>query len=293
MRSTETIYFDFLIIGGGPAGMAAAIQAARLGLSTTIIERDRLGGQALAAPWIENYPGFPDGISGKDLMKLFEAQLNTWSVPVIYNEVLDIEIIPPYPPLQKGGVGGFRVNNIETRCLLLAVGLTPKLVGIRGEIPYGDPARLEHADKDVLVVGSGDSAFDLASCFAEKARKVTIGMRDETPKALPKLVERALFRGVQIQANWSHKESSYDVLISCVGKEARHPLIDKLSKDLGPLELRPGEVTDIPGLFLAGDLCRGQDRHIVIAAGDGIAAAQAAHRYLSPPQRHREHREKK
>jgi thioredoxin reductase (NADPH) len=304
MRSTEKTYFDFLIIGGGPAGMTAAIQAARLGLSTTILERDRLGGQALAAPWIENYPGFPDGISGKDLMKLFEAQLNTWSVPVIHDEVLDIEQIPPspplqkggtthysrplqngsathlFPPLKKGGVGGFIVNNLETKCLLLAVGLTPKLVGIRGEIPYGDPARIDHAGEDVLVIGSGDSAFDLASCFAEKARTVTIAMRGETPKALPKLVERALSRGVQIQTNWSHSESSCNVLISCIGKEVRNPLIDKLSKVFGPFELKPGEIANIPGLFLAGDLCRGLDRHIAIAAGDGIAAAQAAYRFL-------------
>ena len=304
MRSTETVYFDFLIIGGGPAGIAAAIQAARLGLSTTILERDRLGGQAVAAPWIENYPGFPKGVSGKELMALFVEQLRKWSVPIIYEEAKHIKKIPPRPPLQKGGTtryalplqnksatnlfpplkkggqGGFIVNNVEAKCLLLALGLSPKLIRIKGEIPYGDPAHVDHTGKDVLVVGSGDAAFDLAWSFAAKARKVTVGMRSEAPKALPQLVERALSRDVRVQTNWSHKDSSYDVVISCIGKEARHPLIDKLGKVFGPFELKPVEVANIPGLFLAGDLCRGLDRHIAIAAGDGIAAAQAAYRFI-------------
>lgn len=239
---------DFLIIGGGPAGMAAAIQAARLGLSMTIVEKDRLGGQANAAPWIENYPGFPDGITGKELMASFQQQLKRWPIDVIIDEVKDIE-------------------SYNAKSILLAVGLTPKLAGISGEIPYGDPDRIDHAEKKVLVVGGGDSAFDLAWSFAKRARSVTIGMRSEKPKALPKLVERAKSCGVTIKTNWSPSDVSYDVIISCIGKEAHHPLLE--------------EMKNVPGVFLAGDICHAADRHIAIAAGDGITAAQAAYRFIN------------
>jgi len=244
---------DFLIIGGGPAGIAAAIQAARLGLSTTLIEKDRLGGQANAAPWIENYPGFPEGITGKELMTYFERQLKKWPVKVIFDDAKDIE-------------------SYDAKSVLLAVGLTPKLAGIPGEIPYGDPDRIDHSGKDVLVIGGGDSAFDLAWSFAKKARGVTIGMRDGTPRALPKLVDRAISGGVTIKTNWRPSDASYEVIISCIGKEASHPLLEKTKK--------------APGLFLAGDICHSADRHIAIAAGDGVAAAQSAYRFLNQPQRH-------
>ncbi len=243
---------DLLIIGGGPAGMAAAIQAARLGLQATIVERDRLGGQANAAPWIENYPGFPEGITGKELMSIFERQLKRWPVKVVYDEAKDIV-------------------SYEAKSVLLAVGLTPKLAGVPGEIPYGDPDRIDHSGKDVLVIGGGDSAFDLAWGFAKKARRVTIGMRGETPRALPKLVTRAASSGVQLKTNWSPLDNSYDVVISCVGKQAKHPLFEKMEK--------------ASNLFLAGDICHVEDRHVAIAAGDGIAAAQSAYRFLNLPQR--------
>jgi len=261
---------DFLIIGGGPAGIAAAIQAARLGLSTTLIEKDRLGGQANAAPWIENYPGFPEGITGKELMTYFERQLKKWPVKVIFDDAKDIE-------------------SYDAKSVLLAVGLTPKLAGIPGEIPYGDPDRIDHSGKDVLVIGGGDSAFDLAWSFAKKARGVTIGMRGGTPRALPKLVDRAISRNVRIMSlRATAKQSSeiatastrprndffkgFDLIISCIGKEASHPLLEKTKK--------------APGLFLAGDICHSADRHIAIAVGDGVAAAQSAYRFLNQPQRH-------
>jgi thioredoxin reductase (NADPH) len=261
---SENMSIDFLIIGGGPAGIAAAIQAARLGLSTTIIEKDRLGGQALAAPWVENYPGFPDGITGKELMSFFQRQLEQWPVKVIFDEVKDLE-------------------SYNAKSVLLAAGLTPRLAGIQGEIPYGDPDRIEHAEKKVLVVGGGDSAFDLAWSFAKMAASVTIGMRGDIPRALPKLIDRALSRNVRMMSLRATAKQSpeiaaastrprndffkgFDLIISCIGKEAKHPLLEKWKK--------------APGLFMAGDICHGEDRHIAIAVGDGIAAAQAAYRYL-------------
>ncbi len=238
---------DFLIIGGGPSGMAAAIQGARLGLKTTIVERSSLGGQALTAPWIENYPGFPDGITGNELMSFFQQQLERWPIKVIFEEAKDIE-------------------SYGAKSVLIAVGLTPKLAGVPGEIPYGDPDRIEHAGKDVLVIGGGDSAFDLAWGYAKKAKSVTVGMRSENPKALPKLVARAGGSGIAVKKNWSPSDVSYDLIISCIGKEANHPLLLKLDK--------------APGVFAAGDICHPADRHIALAVGDGIAAAQAAWRYL-------------
>jgi len=265
---------DFLIIGGGPAGIAAAIQAARLGLKTKLVERGQIGGQAKAAPWIENYPGFPDGISGSALMTSFEKQLKKWPIDIAFGEAIDISV------RDKKYIVHTVKESFESRSLLLAIGLTPKLLGVRGEIPYGDPNHIEHSGKSVIIIGGGDSAFDLASSFSKKAKCVTVAMRGDTPRAIPKLVDRALASGVTIQKFWELSSIPYDIIISCAGKEPRHPLLVKLERQIGPFELRAGGIEKTPGLFLAGDLCRGPDRHIAIAAGDGIAAAQAAYRYL-------------
>jgi thioredoxin reductase (NADPH) len=267
--------FDFLIIGGGPAGMAAAIQGARLGLSTAVLEKQALGGQANAAPWIENYPGFPDGVSGCLLMSSFERQLKKWPIDIILGEAIDISV------KKKKYLVHTSDKSLNAGSILLAIGLVPKLVGVPGEIPYGDPNQIDHTSKSVIVIGGGDAAFDLASSFAEKAKCVTVAMRGDTPRAMPKLVERALASGVKIRKFQELSSIPYDVVISCAGKEPRHPLLAKLQRQTGPFELKAGEIEKAPGLFLAGDVCRGQDRHIAIAAGDGMAAAQAAWRYVN------------
>jgi len=275
MKLLQKANIDFLIIGGGPAGISAAIQASRLGLKAVIIEKNRLGGQANAAPWIENYPGFSDGIAGSDLMDSFTKQLRKWNAEIIYDVVVDIE------KNAKNFIVCTSLRRYESRSVLLALGLLPKLLGIKREIPYADPFVTEHRNKSVVVIGGGDAAFDLATAFAKKARSVRIVMRSEKPRALPRLVERAVESGVRIETDHTISDIKADIVVSCIGKEPCHPLLEKLFDKFGVFELKPGMAPNIPGLFLAGDLCRGDDRHIAIAAGDGLTATQLVSRHLN------------
>ncbi len=282
---------DCAIIGAGPAGMAAAVHAVRRGLSTILYEASEPGGQALAANWIEDYPGFPEGLSGPDLMTRFFAQVEAHQTTIHRQRVQTIE--------QHEKVFCITTASIMTtaRTVILATGLVPKQLGVPGEsaligrriFAYADPRSIPHANKRVLIVGSGDAAFDQALNYARQAARVSIAVRGTTPHcnaALARRVREAnidVIRNCQIQAISEIDNNlamacqrdememliEADLMIACIGK------ISDLS--CLPHDLRRGET---PGLFRAGDCQRGRSRHIAIAVGDGTTAAIAASDYL-------------
>lgn len=266
--------YELAIVGGGPAGIAAAIHASRLGLSTTLVEKNELGGQANIAPWIENYPGFPDGIRGKSLISHFKEQLEQWNVNIVSSEALELKFNKSIFLLKTS------TCDITARNIIVATGMSPKTIGIKNEIPYADPAKTPHDGKDVLIAGGGDCAFDLAAEFALSAKSVTISMRGEKASAIARVTERAKKRGVRIIKNSDPTKIPYDIFISCIGKEMKVPFVQTLLKNFAGLTISPGEAKTPKGLFFAGDICRGRLRHIAIAAGDGIVAAQSAYERL-------------
>lgn len=283
---------DCAIIGAGPAGLAAGMQASRQGLRIALFERDRPGGQAVAANWIENYPGFPEGITGRELMSCFVQQVAAHGVAFTRDEVTAVT---------RDG-SGFLVTagsrTIRATTVICAAGLTPRLTGVPGEanlfgrriFAYADPEVVPHEGKGVLVIGSGDAAFDQALHFLRRASTVAIAMRTDAPSCAPHLLDQAAAAGIdlmsQLQLTSVAERGSGIVarferpdgmscevraaaMILCIGKERSLRFLDP-----GWLEATP------QGFFLAGDCCRGRDRHVAIAAGDGIAAAMAAHAWL-------------
>ena len=267
--------YDLIAIGAGPAGIAAAIQAKRLGLSSAIIEKGAVGGQMRSARLIENYLGFPNGVSGRELAELFEKHLSYWNVPVFSHEAMDIT---------RSG-SNFIIHTAEKEFqasqVVVALGLSPAKLGLPNEYLYASPDWVKHEGKRVLLVGGGDAAFDLACQYAVKAASVTILIRSQRPKALRRLIDAAIEKGVKIIAEQPLETIPHDLLISCIGKEQRHPLLDRLTERFGRFELTTGECQLIPGLFLAGDLCHPDEKYIAIAAGEGIHCAEMAWRNIN------------
>ncbi len=181
----ETTFYDFLIVGGGPAGLAAAVYGASEGLKTMIIERDAPGGQAGMSSRIENYLGFPSGLKGADLARRAVAQARRFGV----------EILSPQEAVQLRCEGPYRIvkladgNEVSCHALLIATGLSWKKLDIPGfdrlreaGVYYGAAMTEAMAckDEDVYVIGGANSAGQAAMYFSQYARKVIMLVRAES-----------------------------------------------------------------------------------------------------------------
>ncbi|MFZ5922498.1 MAG: NAD(P)/FAD-dependent oxidoreductase [Chloroflexota bacterium] len=303
--------FPVLILGGGPAGMTAAIQLRRYGIPALLIEKTRLGGLLWNANLVENYPGFPAGVSGPKLVHLIEKQMERLDAQVTFDEVTQIS--------QEGG--GFQVTTITNYYLpwfvIVASGTKPNPISL----PI--PAKIQNrvfsevypllgvTGKRVVIVGAGDAAFDYALNLSKNGNFVTILNRGQAVKCLPLLRERAAaqasiatFDGKPVSrveaggaadrlivrcAAGESFEAEY--LLFATGRqpelgffpdqdEVRRTLLNGVFPDeeIGRLSgLSHAERCDAPSapenLFFAGDVKNGLFRQAAIAAGDGLRAA--------------------
>ncbi|MCX7021542.1 MAG: NAD(P)/FAD-dependent oxidoreductase [bacterium] len=274
------------VVGCGPAGIAAAIQLARHGVEFLLFERERPGGLLWNAHRVENYPGFPGGIAGPDLVKLFLRQLGEGGIFPISEEVMGVERRPGGFRLQTTG-GGYEAEHV-----VLATGTRPK--------PWdGPPVPPECADRvhtevyplrglagrKVLIIGAGDAAFDYALSLAE-SNDVTILNRGPRTRCLP-LLERRASREPRIsyRAQTSPVRLTFadgHLLVKCtaggatVDLEADHLLLAVgREPDLGLLtpDLSDGNGRPAAGLHVIGDAAGGRCRQAAIAVGDGVRAA--------------------
>jgi thioredoxin reductase (NADPH) len=280
---------DIAVVGAGPAGLMAAMQAKRLGVRIALLEKNRPGGQALAAHLVENFPGVAPGISGKDLIQRFIDQVKSCGIEIRHEAVVSIS--------KSGDSFALRTDEgeLHARAVIVASGLTPRRLEVPGEaelsgkyiFSYEDVDSLPCRGKTALVIGSGDAAFDQALSLSKFASRVSIAMRSGHPKCLPMLLSRARLAGIEILAGHdvrafrssggrlsvefsSGRRMEVDLADVCIGKEKGLDFIDK--NLLG---------SDVPGLFFAGDCKRDGSRHISMACGDGIAAAVDAAEYIS------------
>lgn len=298
--------YDILIIGGGPAGLTAAIYAARAGKSTVILEREAAGGQIVSAPLVENYPGAPS-VSGAELAGRMRAQAEALGAELLYTEAAGLEKTQT----------GFRVlctdGTREARTVILATGASHRRLGLPGEelltgcgVSYCalcDGAFYEGAD--VAVVGGGETALQDALFLASTCRSVTLIHRRDSFRAGAQLVSRAERQGnIRILRSrtveklvWSDEalqgllltnlrtgqteQLDVEGLFVAVGQVPQSaPFADAVAEENGYYLAGEDTKTSLPGVFAAGDGRRKQVRQLTTAVSDGTAAAIAACRYL-------------
>lgn len=292
---------DVAIVGAGPAGIAAAIYLRRAGLSPLHFEKGRPGGLVRNANLVENYPGFPRGIRGEELADLFVEQLGAVRGEVRQEEVKSV----------SAGAGLFHVSTdageYGARAVVLATGTSPRrtrIPGVRALI--GKKAFYEivsapldgNEGKKVLIVGGGDAAFDYALALRGRGHAAVVVARSE-PRCLPLLRSRAEQAAVDVRVGYRPERLEEwgdgvalvcrtasgvrrlegDLVLLACGREPNlsvlaAPLLHRAKAAACP------PATQVPGLYVAGDVVRGHNRQTGIAVGDGILAAMLAEEHL-------------
>ncbi|HHY10560.1 MAG TPA: thioredoxin-disulfide reductase [Firmicutes bacterium] len=298
--------YDLAIIGGGPAGLTAGLYAARANLKTVVIERALYGGQMQNTFDIENYPGF-SSITGPELSEHMYQQALGVGVEWKLGEVSKVELNGQPKKLQVGS------ETIEAGAVILATGAQPRLLNVPGEekltgrgVSYCATCDgAFYRDKDIFVVGGGDSAVEEGIFLTRFGRSVTIIHRRDELRALPILQKRA-FNNPKMKFAWDSvvEEIQGDdkvtgVLIRNVKDNSTQVLNGEgvfiyigflpntgflqdtgLLNEEGYIMTAPNMATEIPGVFAAGDVRTTPLKQIVSAAGDGSIAAMEAYRYL-------------
>ena len=300
-----------IIIGSGPAGLTAAIYAARANLSPLVFEGVQPGGQLTITTDVENYPGFPEGIMGPELMEMFRKQAQRFGADTQFKNVDSVDLSKR--PFKV--VVGNEEHKAET--LVIATGASAKLLGLESEtklMGYGVSAcatcdAFFFKDKEVMVVGGGDSAMEEATYLTKFARKVTIVHRRDSFRASKIMQDRAL-GNPNIEVMWNSEivdmhgdpnvkglESvsirdivnnaienvKIDGVFMAIGHTPNsHLFSDYLDLDDGGYIVTKGDTskTSVDGVFAAGDIHDTRYKQAITAAGSGCKAAIDAEKFL-------------
>jgi thioredoxin reductase (NADPH) len=299
--------YDVMIVGGGGAGLTAALYTSRANLSTILFEKLVSGGQIASTDWVENYPGFPEGVLGSEIAQKMEAQAVRYGAKIVYEEVKSLS--------RKGDV--FEAVSDEAgytaRTVILAMGASFRRIGVPNEkeltgkgVSYCatcDGAFFK--GKKVLAVGGGDSALQEGIFLTRFAERVTIVHRRDKLRASPILQGRAktnprmdfIWNSVVEKIIGEKKVESVllrdlktgeakDLPVDGVFVFIGHDPNSSLAKDFVALDEKGYIMTDaslsasVPGVFAAGEVRRGAVRQLVAACGEGCAAALSAQAFL-------------
>ncbi|MBM0275163.1 thioredoxin-disulfide reductase [Micromonospora tarensis] len=299
-----------IIIGSGPAGYTAALYAARANLAPLVIEGSQSGGALMTTTEVENFPGFPDGITGPDLMDTMRKQADRFGAQFITDDVTRVDLTGPTKTVWVGE------KAYQADAVILATGSAWRPLGVAGEqelLGHGVSACATcdgffFRDQDIAVVGGGDTAMEEATFLTRFARTVTIVHRRDTFRASQIMAERALSNG-KIRVVWNSvveeilgqdgavvgarlrdvhtgETRVLDVtgVFVAIGHDPRSELFRgqvRLDDDGYVTVDSPGTRTNLPGVFAAGDLVDHTYRQAITAAGTGCAAALDAERYLA------------
>ena len=296
------------IIGGGPAGITAAIYAVRAGLDAELIERGVPGGQVFSADRIENFPGFPDGITGPELSERMHAQARKLGARIVQDEVTSADLAGKEKRLELGSG-----DRLESEAVILATGSRPHTLGVPGEREFRGRGVSYCATCDgnffrdlrVAVIGGGNSAVQEAHMLSHLCREVFIIHRRSQFRAQECLAQAALARP-NVKAIWETVVERMEGGQALERLALRHAVTGERSllpvegafvyvgikplTDLfrGQIELTPeGHIragddtrTSAPGVFAAGDVRDKLARQIATAVGDGATAIRAVEIYF-------------
>ena len=301
--------YDVIIIGGGPAGLTAGLYCARARLKTMLLEKAFAGGQIVNAERVDNYPGFPEGITGFDLVMLMQQQATKYGLEMAFAQVTGIENKDKYQKVVSTTDGTY-----ESKALIIAGGAEHNHLGVPGEDEFVGRgvsycATCDGAfyrDLAVAIVGGGDSAVVEAISLTKFATKVYVIHRRDQLRA-SKIVQEQAFANEKIEFVWDTVVESIvgdgkveKLKLKNVKTQAQsilevaaifvsiglHPYTEYL-KDIVSLD-NEGYIitnekleTDAAGIFAAGDIRASSARQVVVAAGDGATAAIYAERYVA------------
>ncbi|NLF02583.1 MAG: thioredoxin-disulfide reductase [Anaerolineales bacterium] len=299
--------YDLIIIGGGPAGLTAAVYACRSGMSTLVLSGHMPGGQIANTERIENFPGFPDGINGAELAERLQAQAERFGATIKAEGVREVDFAA-LPMEVRTSSGTHKALSV-----IIATGTFPRHLGVPGEREfYGRGVStcatcdgFFYRDRKVIVVGGGDSALEEGLFLTKFASEVVIIHRRDELRASTILQARA-FANPKVRFVWDSvvEEILGDQVVK--GVRVRNVKSGELSEvaadgvfvfvglipatkifhghvamdDLGYIVTDRKQQTSAPGVSAAGDVQNADFRQCVVAAGSGAMAAMQAYRYL-------------
>ncbi|PWL20970.1 MAG: thioredoxin-disulfide reductase [Candidatus Aquiluna sp. XM-24bin5] len=302
---------DVIIIGSGPAGYTAAIYAARAQLNPLLIASSvEPGGELMKTTEVENFPGFPEGLMGPDLMANFQAQAERFGTEILFDDVVEVDLKGATKVVKTGGGESF-----EAKSVIISTGAAYRELGLPKEKELSGHGVSWCAtcdgfffrEKVIAVVGGGDSAMEEANFLTKFASKVYIIHRRDSLKA-SKIMQQRAFDNPKIEFIWNSavaelkgdaklegvvledtqtgekKDLALDGLFIAIGNDPRVDLVEN-QVELTPdrfikVEGRTSK-TSLPGVFASGDVIDPTYRQAITAAGSGCVAALDAEHYLS------------
>jgi thioredoxin reductase (NADPH) len=304
MRSVD---YELVIIGGGPAGLTAGLYAARGGLNVILIEKIVPGGQVIVSDWIENYPGFPEGLSGPDLVQKMTEQVKQFDLNIESNEVVSVDLSEPVKKITLND------RTITTHTIIIATGASPKKLGVPGEDTFYGKGISSCATCDgpffkdciVAAVGGGDTAVQESLFLTKFAKKVYLIHRRDKLRAAAILQKRAL-ANEKIETIWDSVLTDISGLTNVENITVQNVKTgDKTQLSVDGCFIWVGTIpntkfladsvkldehgfiiaglnmeTSVSGVFSAGDVRNTPLRQIATAVGDGAIAAISAENYI-------------
>ena len=301
--------YDLIISGAGPAGMTSGIYAARAGLKALVFEKGTPGGQTIMTDWVENYPGFPEGLKGHELAERFVQQLSNVGLEITYANVDNVT-----PKADKGFIVKAGDKEYHSKAVILAMGTQARRIGVPGEGKFMGRGVSYCAvcdaplfrNKKVAVVGGGDTAVEEALYLTKFAREVHIIHRRDELRAVNILRDRAV-TNEKISVRWNTvveeikgdklietlvlkntatgelSEEEFDGVFVFIGTIPKTGCIGfEISKnEKGYIITDELLATSQPGVFAAGDIREKFLRQVSTAVGDGAVATMSAEKYLT------------
>jgi thioredoxin reductase (NADPH) len=303
----KNVDYDLVIIGGGPAGLTAGLYAARARLNVILLEKVVPGGQVVTTDWIENYPGFPEGIGGPDLVQKMTAQVQKFDLKIETNAVVSMDLSEPIKKITLSD------REITTHAIIIASGASPKKLGVPGEDTFYGKGVSACAtcdgpffkDSVVAAVGGGDTAVQESLFLTKFAKKVYLIHRRDQLRAEAILQERALANekieflwdsvltgikgltdvekiSVQNLKTGDTKEIAVEGCFIWVGILPNAEFLPEVVEldQYGFIIVDGNMQTSVAGVYAAGDVRSTPLRQIATAVGDAAIAAFSAEHYL-------------